>query len=97
MTETPQGDEQQSCGSSCQSCWAKLGLIPADGLSGWRLVLAAAGAFFSPLLQAILGMVLVPMFWHSPHARLIGGLGGLALGLVDSIFLVWCIRGTRDR
>lgn len=83
--------------SSCRSCWARLGLIPAEGLSGWRMVLAAAGAFISPLVQAILGAVLLPLVWHSPYSRAIGAVGGLALGLVDSVFLVRCIKGTGDR
>ncbi|MCJ7543744.1 MAG: hypothetical protein MUP47_04130 [Phycisphaerae bacterium] len=95
--QTPDANDQGSCGSSCQSCWARLGLIPPEGLTGWRLVLAAAGAFFSPLLQAILGAVLLPLVWHSPHSRTVGALGGLALGLVDSVFLVWCIKGAGNR
>lgn len=74
-----------------------LGLAGAEGLAGWRLVLAAAGAFISPLVQAILGAVVLPMVWESPHSRLVGALGGLALGLVDSVLLVRCIVGTGKR
>ncbi len=90
-------DNPQPCQSSCRSCWARLGLIPTEGLSGWRMVLAAAGAFISPLVQAILGAVLLPLVWHSPHSRAIGAVGGLALGLVDSVFLVRCIKGRGNR
>ena len=92
-TQPSEPDNQEQPASPCQSCWARLGLIPAGGLSGWRLVAAASGAFLSPLIQAILGAVILPMVWHSPRSRLIGALGGLALGLVDSVFLVRCIQG----
>jgi hypothetical protein len=95
QSSEPENQEQPA--SPCQSCWARLGLIPADGLTGGRLVAAAAGAFLSPLVQAILGAVILPMVWHSPRSRLIGALGGLALGLVDSIFLVRCIQGVGKR
>lgn len=95
--QTPEVNDQSSCPSTCQGCWVKLGLIPAEGLTGWRLVLAAAGAFLSPLIQAILGAVLLPLVWHSPHSQAVGALGGLALGLVDSVFLAWCIKGAGNR
>jgi hypothetical protein len=90
----PEDTSRPSCSTGCRSCWAALGLGQADGLRGWRLVLAAAGAFLSPLVQGILGAVLVPMWWKSPHSQAVGAVGGLAVGLVDSWILVRCIKGT---
>jgi hypothetical protein len=68
-----------------------------DGPKGWRLVLAAAGAFLSPLVQGILGAVVLPMLWKSPHSQVVGAVGGLAVGLVDSWFLVRCIKSTSSK
>ena len=63
----PSQDRQQTgCGKSCAWCWSALGLDSSDGLKGWRLVLAAAGAFLSPLIQAVLGAVVLPLVWNSP-------------------------------
>jgi len=79
------------CLAGCKKCILWLFQADSEGPKGARLVLLAAAAFISPLIQAIVGAMVLPLVWHYPASRTVGALAGLALGLVDSCFVVWII------
>ena len=64
----------------------------AGWLHGWRLGLAAAGMFLSPVVLAIAGAMCMG---GSHGARLLGALVGLGVGMVCSVMAARSL-GRRD-
>jgi len=71
-----------SCRVGCARCPAAAGNVPPDAPAGWRLVLPAAVAFFVPALLAMAGLFILPACWPHPYSQAVGGVGGLAGGML---------------
>jgi hypothetical protein len=70
-----------SCDGGCPGC-SHHEQCPTDGLTGWTLAGAAIGAFLLPLACGIAGAALIG---GSTDRKTLGGLGGLAVGVLIAI------------
>ena len=73
----------EACDGGCKFC---SGARPAADAktAGWRLILACAGAFLTPVLLATAGAI---AFGGSETGRLLGALGGFAIGMAAAIIV----------
>ena len=89
---------QQDCPSSCPTCGASDRERPVEGgLSGGNLVLWAMVFFIGPLGWAIIGAVVMPLYWPHDAAQFLGGFGGLLIGIVEAMVLAKVIRAAREK
>jgi hypothetical protein len=79
--EGPKSKDTPRC-ESCQECGKHGRDLPEPmqgGLVGWRLALAAAGAFLLPLILGILGSILGG---PGQNAKFLGALIGIVVGVL---------------
>jgi len=88
---TPAADDGASgkaCPADCRTCSAETANPPAAGaLTGWRLGVAAVGAFLLPLAAATAGAIVA-----GPERQLIGCLVGLAGGVMAASLAARVLR-----
>lgn len=92
----PENKKLSGCGGKCSQCDMKNAVEPG-AYSGWRLSAASLLVFINPLGMAILGAILLPMFWASEHATFAGAAAGLTVGFIESAIISIVIRKSGNR
>jgi len=90
----PEDNQQPGCSGKCSYCRmddARQGHTEG-AYHGWRLTVVSLIMFINPIAMAVIGAILLPMFWASEHAMFTGAAGGLVFGIMDSAIIGAIIR-----
>jgi hypothetical protein len=90
--EGPKSKDTPRC-ENCQDCGKHGRDVPESmqgGLVGWRLALAAVGAFLVPLILGIFGSI---VGGPGQNAKFLGALIGIAIGVLIAVVMARCFSG----
>ena len=96
----PNDPEDFRCPAKCRNCLAddRSDFDAAEApYHGAALAAIAAAIFLAPVAMAILGALLLPMLWPHRFSQAVGAVGGLGLGVLDSMVIAAIFRRWRKK
>jgi len=93
MDRRSRASDSDECGAGCPHCSPPAGEPQAGELAGGKMAALSAAFLLGPVVLAIAGSAVLAAVWQHEAGQLLGGLAGLAVGIVASSFAAGRLRG----